>query len=314
MSVRFRLYLALIFITSLSILFSLFWGSRFISLSDLFLNRGAEAYTIFFQLRIPRTITAFLSGGLLSLAGVLMQVLLANPLADPYVLGISGGAAFFTLLFLLCGLGEFSLLGAWLGSLLTIGLVLLLSRKHRFNPQNLLLIGIAIACAFSAGISFILLLSPEANLRNMLFWLMGDLNDAQFPWAEVTVLSFGFVICYLLAPGLNILCRGEKQAESLGLSSQKYRCALYLLSSLFAATAVTTVGCIGFIGLIIPHLTRILFGFDHRLLLPCAMLLGGTLLTLADTFARSLLAPQQLPVGIIMAFIGVPIFIWLLQK
>ena len=294
-------------IALISVLFSLSKGSVSLSLDQF--------NTIFLQLRLPRTIAAFVSGGLLALAGSLMQLLLQNPLADPYVLGVSGGAALFTLLMMLFGVSEYWLLGgAWLGSLLTIALVFLLARKQRWQAQALLLSGIAIACGFSACISFILLLSPAARLHSMLFWLSGDLNDARFPWLGLAILGIGLISCMLLAPGLNLLSRGEKPARALGLSSEKYRIALYLLSSLFAASAVTIAGCVGFIGLIIPHLTRMLVGSDHRIMLPISMLLGGSLLTIADTFARSLFTPQQIPVGIIMALIGVPAFVWLLQK
>jgi len=127
-------------------------------------------------------------------------------------------------------------------------------------------------------------------------------------------LSLGFIICYFLAPGFNILGRGHKEAQALGLPSEQYRIIIYLLSSLFTATAVSLAGCIGFIGLIIPHATRLLVGYDHKIVLPVSILLGGSLLTLADTLARSMMAPSQLPVGILMTLMGVPLFIWLLQK
>ncbi len=297
-----------------SALFSLSKGSTSVSLYQLLFSDNTQINMIIFKLRLPRMLTAFVSGGLLALAGSLMQVLLQNPLADPYVLGVSSGAAFFTLLLMLLGASDLALLGgAWAGSLLTIALILLLARKHRWHSHSLLLSGVAIACGLLACNSFLLLLSPATNLHSMLFWLAGDLNGSHVPWYGLVVLIIGMLICYLLAPGLNLLARGEAPARALGLASDKYRIILYLLSSLFAATAVTLAGCIGFIGLIIPHLTRLLIGFDHRIMLPISMLLGGTLLTLADTFARSILAPQQLPVGMLLAFIGVPIFIWLLQ-
>lgn len=296
-----------------SLLLSLSKGSTSTPLYQLLFH--SENQFIFLHLRLPRTLSAFVTGGLLALAGSLMQLLLRNPLADPYALGLSGGAALATLLLMLVGVSEYGLIGgAWTGSLLTIVLMLLLAKKHRFQTHSLLLAGIALACGFSACISFILLLAPASNLHSMLFWLTGDLNGASFPWVGLLILSLGFILCMLLAPGFNILGRGEKEARALGLPSEKYRFALYLFSSLFTATAVTMAGCIGFIGLIVPHVTRRLAGYDHRLVLPLSMLLGGSLLTLADTLARSLIAPEQLPVGIFMALIGVPVFIWLLQK
>lgn len=312
---RSRFIFIVIGIVFLSIFLSLSKGSTSIPLYQL-LSRDNDLFnTIFLKLRLPRTLTAFVSGGLLALAGSLMQLLLQNPLADPYILGVSGGAALFTLLMIFFGANEYWLMGgAWLGSLLAIALILLLARQHRWQTHTLLLSGIAIASGFSACISFILLISTDASLHSMLFWLTGDLNDARFPWIGLAILGIGFVICLLLAPGLNILGRGEKEAKALGLSSEKYRIALYLLSSLFTAAAVTLAGCIGFIGLIIPHLTRMLAGYDYRIVLPVSMLLGGSLLTAADTCARTLFAPQQIPVGILMALIGVPIFVWMLQK
>lgn len=306
-------FIASIVITT--ILLSLSKGSTSIPIYQLLFGENGQFNLIFLQLRLPRTLTAFTSGGLLALAGTLMQLLLQNPLADPYVLGVSGGAALFTLIMMLLGVNEYWLMGgAWLGSLLTIALILLLSRRQSWKSHTLLLSGIALACGFSACINFILLITPSSHLHSMLFWLSGDLNDARFPWDGLAILLSGFLLCQLLAPGLNIFGRGEKQARALGLPSEKYRLALYLLSSLFTAAAVTLAGCIGFVGLIVPHLARRLGGNDYRTLIPISIFLGGSLVTIADTLARTLLAPQQLPVGLFMAMVGVPIFIGLLQK
>lgn len=298
-----------------TVLLSLSKGSTSIPFNQLLNHENKQISLIVYHLRLPRTLAAFVCGGLLALAGTLMQLLLKNPLADPYVLGVSSGAALMTLIMMLLGANAFFLLsGAWAGSLFTIVLILFLARHHRWQSQRLLLTGIALACGFSACIQFILLISPASNLHTMLFWLSGDLNDARMPWFGLGVLLFGALICQWLAPGLNLLGRGEQEARALGLASDKYRLILYLLSSLFTATAVTIAGCIGFIGLIIPHLTRLLSGYDHRFVLPLSMLLGGSMLTLADTLARTALSPQQLPVGMLMALIGVPLFVWLLQR
>lgn len=315
MIVRLRLFFIVISLMIFSILLSLFKGSTSIHLQQLLVGKSNQSTTIFLHLRLPRTVTAFVSGGLLALAGSLMQLLLQNPLADPYVLGVSGGAALFTLIMMLLGANDYGLLGgAWAGSLFTILLIFLLARKHGWQTHTLLLSGIALSCGLSASISFLLLISPDTSLHSMLFWLSGDLNNTQFPWAGLLILCVGLTICLLLAPGLNILGRGERDARALGLATQQYKIALYLLSSLFTATAVTLAGCIGFVGLIVPHFTRLLSGHDHRIMLPISALLGGSLLTIADTCARSLFAPQQIPVGILLAMIGVPVFVWLLQK
>ena len=311
---RAMLSLLIITITICSVLFSLCKGSFPLSYSQLLFHPHSPSLTIFLELRLPRTLTAFISGALLALAGSLMQLLLENPLADPYVLGISSGAALITLLMMVLGVNELGLIsGAWIGSLMTIFLILSLSKKHRWQTHILLLSGIAIAFGLSACISFILLMTPDENLHSMLFWLAGDLNGANFPWLGLIVLMVGFLSSFLLAPGMNVLSRGEIEAKSLGLATQHYRLAIYLLSSLFTATAVTLAGCIGFVGLITPHLTRLLCGYDQRIVLPFTMLLGGSFLTFADTLARTLFAPEQLPVGIMMALMGVPIFIWLLR-
>lgn len=312
---RSRLYFYAIFLACTSIIISLSKGSASIPLYQLLFHENGLSHTIFFDLRLPRTIAAFVVGGLLALAGSLMQLLLQNPLADPYVMGTSGGAAFITLILMYIGIADqWMLLGAWSGSLITIALVFLLTRKHRWQSHALLLSGIAIACAFSAGITCILLLSDSAHLHSMLFWLAGDLNETNFPYTGLIILLSCTLICMVLAPGLNILRRGENEAAALGLPSQHYRIILYLMSSLCTAAAVTIAGCIGFIGLIIPHLTRALIGYDQRITLPISILLGGSLLTLADTLSRTLFAPVQLPVGLLMTLIGVPIFIGLLQR
>ncbi|MBV9575423.1 MAG: iron ABC transporter permease, partial [Gammaproteobacteria bacterium] len=209
----------------LSILFSLSQGSMTVSLSQVGINE--QSHLIIFKVRLPRTFTAFTSGGLLALAGTLMQLLIQNPLADPYVLGISGGAACATLLLMLLGISnDWLIVGAYLGSLLTVAFILFLAKKHRWQTHPLLLSGIALACGFSALISFMLLISPETTLHSMLFWLTGDLNAAYFPWLGLSILSFGLIVCLALARGLNILSRGDKEAQALGLAYQKYRLIL----------------------------------------------------------------------------------------
>jgi iron complex transport system permease protein len=299
-----------------SILLSLLKGSTAVQLNQLYNPTNTLAHEIIFNIRLPRTCCAFVTGALLALAGALMQALLRNPLADPYVLGTSGGAAVATLLLIFLGIsGPKLTLGAWMGSLAAILLVLALAeRKKTWNSEHLILIGIALASGFSAVMSLILLISPEHMLRGMLFWLVGDFGDANMPFFEMGLLLVGLTLSILMAKELNILVRGEKEARALGIHVTRLKIKLFLLSSILTATAVTLAGCIGFIGLIIPHLFRLLCGYDHRYLLPGCALLGGTLLTIADTLSRSLFAPQQIPVGIIMVLIGIPIFLFLLQK
>lgn len=309
MIARYRLPLALLGLAILTILISLYKGSTYTPFDQLLFS------TILFDIRLPRTLAAFAVGGLLALSGSLMQLLLHNPLADPYALGVSGGAAFVSLLLMLLGMsGDSILIGAWLGSLLVLLLLFLLSRIHHWQAHTLILMGIALACASSAGISFVLLLASETQAQTMLFWLMGDLNGTGSSWFAWLMLVISMGCCLVLAPGLNILSRGELVARSLGLATERYRIALFLLSGLCTATAVTQAGCIGFVGVIVPHLASRFFGQHHRFSLPASALIGGSLLTLADTAARTWFAPQQIPVGIVTALVGVPIFIGLLAR
>lgn len=319
MTARLNLLIFLSLAAICSLYCSLFNGSTALSHQQL-ITALTQDHSLFhdivFAIRMPRTLSAFVTGGLLALAGTQMQLLLRNPLADPYVLGVSGGAATATLLLLLGGMGGIALMGgAWLGSLLAVLLVLLLShQKHSWNNHRVLLTGIALASGFSALISFVLLISPEHELRGMLFWLIGDLSYAHFPWLETSILIIGLAISIGLAKEFNILLRGDREARALGVNTKRLQIILYLLSSILTAAAVTLAGCIGFIGLIVPHLLRLLGLHDHRFLLPAAVLLGGTLLTVADTLARTLFNPQQLPVGIMMALIGIPLFLIILHQ
>ncbi len=319
MSSRFALPLLLL-IAPLSLLLALSMGSVAIESSVLWAVISGEqtdlARTLILELRLPRALSAFAVGGLLALAGTLMQVLLRNPLADPYILGISGGAAVAALLSLLLGLGGGWLMGnAFIGALVSMLLVFGLAHgQGSWSPIRLLLTGVVIAAGWGAIISFILAIAPERDLHSMLFWLMGDLSHVPPPGWGLTITAVGLLICLPLARDLNVLMRGELSASTLGVSVKQLNLLLYLLASLLTATAVTIAGSIGFIGLVIPHLLRLLGLTDHRQLLPAAVLAGGSLLVLADTLARTILAPQQLPVGVITALLGVPLFLYLLHR
>jgi len=285
-------------------------------LSAMSANQESIEHTIIWELRAPRAYTAFITGGLLALSGALMQVLLRNPLADPYILGVSGGASVAALFSMSLGLSTAWLSGsAFAGALLSILLVFGLSHgKGSWNPTRLLLTGVVIAAGWGALINFILSSSPEKPLRGMLFWLMGDLSHSEPSFLSPFVLLIALFITFIIARQLNILSRGELQASALGVSVKPLRIGLFLLASLLTAFAVTQAGSVGFIGLIVPHILRLISGSDHRLLLPASVLLGGSLLLISDTLARTIIAPQQLPVGVVTAFIGVPFFLYLLNK
>jgi len=313
--------LALLLLLSLfSLTLSLMLGSVAIEPHELAAllwgNATPLTQSLVLELRLPRTLLAFLSGAMLALAGALMQVLLRNPLAEPYILGISGGAGFATLLAMMAGLSGLWLTGsAFIGALLSTILVFGLARRGSgWTPTRLLLTGVVIAMGWGALISFILTIAPEQQLRGMLFWLMGDLSYGQMPYSGGIILIIALTFTLPYARELNIMTRGELQAGALGVQVNTMRLRIYLTSSLLAAAAVVQVGSIGFVGLVVPHLLRLLGCQDHRLLLPACLLLGGSLLVLADTIARTLIAPEQLPSGIITALIGVPLFLYLLGR
>ena len=308
--------------------FALATGSTWLPLSDLLQALAAPgdsvASEIVTQLRLPRALAAFAVGGLLALSGALMQVLLRNPLADPYVLGLSGGAAVGALGAMLAGLGAFAAnLGAIGGALTATALVFVLARRDFARHQvlgvldaspRLLLTGVIMAAGWGAVITLILTLAPDTKLRSMMFWLMGDLNGAE-SWAPALfVLAAALALIYPVARDLNALLRGEAIAHALGVNVAPLRRRVYIVASVATALAVTTAGAIGLVGLVVPHALRLALGNDQRMLLPACALAGGTLLLLADTAARSLLAPLQLPVGVITALVGVPAFMLLLLR
>ncbi|WP_456490401.1 FecCD family ABC transporter permease [Marinobacter nauticus] len=272
--------------------------------------------TLVLELRLPRTLSAFATGGLLAVAGALMQVLLRNPLADPYVLGLSGGAAVGALLAMLAGLGGFLVSGsAFAGALLSTLMVFGLAHgTGSWTPSRLLLTGVVVAAGWGAVITLMLAISPTQRLPGMLYWLMGDVSYARTPWPA---LGFLLLVCLLVMPlgrSLNVLARGPMQAAALGVAVRPLEWTIYILASLLTATAVTMAGSIGFVGLVVPHMLRLVLGNDQRLILPACAFAGGTLLVLADTLARIVIAPEQLPVGVITALLGVPTFLYLLYR
>lgn len=268
------------------------------------------------QLRLPRALAGFACGGLLALAGALMQVLLRNPLADPYVLGISGGAGVGALFAILLGLTAAGINGlAFAGALGAMLLVFGLAHGDgSWTQTRLLLTGVIVAAGCGALVALMLSIAPEHKLRGMLFWLMGDLAQSTDPTATLVLLLLAVLAVLPFARELNLLARGADTALALGVAVTRLRRLVYGVASLATAFAVTSAGSIGFIGLVVPHLVRLAAGNDQRLLLPASALAGGSLLVLADTLARTVVAPQQLPVGVLTALIGVPVFLFLLVR
>ena len=303
-----------------AVLLALRAGSLGVSWGDVVAALGGDGATtataVVRELRLPRAVAAFASGALLALAGALMQVLLRNPLADPYVLGVSGGAAVGALSALLVGLAPWVVdTAAFAGALAAMLLVFGLSRGDgSWTQSRLLLTGVIVASGCGAVVVFMLVMTTDTRVQSMLFWLTGDVSGAARPWPALAVLALGLAAILPFARDLNVLARGELSARALGVRTRGLRAMVYVLASLLTAVAVTLVGLVGFVGLIVPHLVRLAMGNDQRILLPAAALAGGALLTLADTAARTVVAPVQLPVGVLTAMIGVPVFLFLLVR
>jgi iron complex transport system permease protein len=314
------LFPGLVILSLVAGLFALASGSADISTGEawqtLFGNAPDYARSIILELRLPRALTAYGVGGLLAVAGVLMQVLLRNPLAEPYILGSSGGAAVAALLAMVLGYGATLVdLSAFAGAMVATLLVFSIAQgTGNWTPTRLLLTGVVLAAGFSAATTLLLALSPDQNLRGMLFWLVGDLSYSYSPARSLWLLALITIAGLIAARHLNVLARGDLQAAIVGLPVAGFRLIIFAVTALATAISVTTVGVIGFIGLVVPHLIRIIAGSDHRIVLPASALAGGILLVVADTLARTLLAPRQLPVGALTAMIGVPLFLILMSR
>ena len=274
------------------------------------------ARDVVLDLRLPRALTAFAVGGLLGLAGALLQVLLRNPLADPYVLGVSGGASVTALLALMIGLPAFTVdVAAGIGALAACALVFGLAQgPGGWTPTRLLLTGVVVAAGAGSVVSLLLAMSDDTRLRGMVFWLLGDLSRGD-RWAWLLgLLTAATALGVALGRPLNVLARGETLAASVGLDVRGVRRLVFVLSSLLTGCAVSTAGSIGFVGLVTPHLVRLALGNDQRIVLAGSALLGGLVLMTADLASRMLLAPRQLPVGALTALVGVPIFLVLMLR
>ncbi|MDH5535578.1 MAG: iron ABC transporter permease [Betaproteobacteria bacterium] len=273
-------------------------------------------HDVIWQLRAPRAMAAFACGGLLALAGLLLQVLLRNPLADPYVLGVSGGAALGALLALTFGAGTALMSTASLGGALAAILIVFIVgfRGRDWNVYRLLLTGIVLSAGFAALASLTLALAPQAQVKGMLFWLMGDLAYAGSSLPAWAILAVGAALVVTQAVRLDLLALDEIKAQSLGVAVRPLQAAVFLVAAFATVAAVQLAGAIGFVGLMVPHAVRLMGVTRHRALAPLAILLGGSFLTVADVAARTVWAPLQLPVGVLTALFGVPAMLWLLGR
>ncbi|MCL4802152.1 MAG: iron ABC transporter permease [Burkholderiales bacterium] len=276
----------------------------------------ATAREIVWSLRAPRAFAAFAVGALLALAGALLQVLLRNPLADPYILGVSGGAAVGALGAMLAGLSGLAVHGAAFAGACAAAAALFAFalRLTGWNIHRVLLAGVGIAAGAGAAVSLILTLAPAGQVHGMLFWLMGDLSGAEQPLAGWVALAAALACALALAPGLDALVLGPLKARSLGVAVTRTQAIAFLVATGATVAAVMLAGSVGFVGLVVPHLLR-LAGFSaHRALLPLAALAGGTLVVVADTLARTAAAPLEFPVGALTALVGVPMLLLLLAR
>jgi iron complex transport system permease protein len=305
--------------------FAMSVGAAGLPLGDVIagLTGGGDATTrtIVLELRLPRVALALVTGGGLALAGAVFQAVLRNPLAEPYVLGVAGGAAVGAVGAVVFGLAVIpgavqlaALLGAIGAMLVVLRIAVRIGRA--IDTRVLLLAGVVVGAFFNAVILLLLMLADVESFRSAVFWMMGSLSAAS--WRSATLLALFVIpsalVLLALARPLNLLAIGEDTALFLGTRVERVKLIAYFIASLLVAVAVSACGVIGFIGLIVPHAVRLAWGSDHRLLLPASLLGGGTFLLLADTAARTIAAPAELPVGVITALVGVPIFVLLLRR
>jgi len=290
-------------------------------------NISSDYVLIVLNIRLPRILLAIVVGASLSVAGVSFQALLRNPLADPYVLGISTGAAVGSIIALIVEnqlnlqpeyAGLITPFGAFLGAAITIAAVYILGRRDGQVDSNTLLLGGIITASFLAGIvTFLMSTLAGSNLRGASYWLMGSLSTLP-PKSLLYLLAVGFLVAagaiYTTASDLNLLLAGEKEAMHLGVDVPRVRIVVYLAASILTGLAVSVSGAIGYVGLLVPHVMRLIFVSDHRILLPASALGGAIALVLADTVARTLVAPSELSVGAVTAMVGAPFFIYLLRR
>ena len=301
-------------------IFSLSKGSVYISIEDIWLaifRRGEEInQTIIWDLRLPRLISSLLVGSALGMSGALLQGMLKNGLASPYLLGISAGSGLVIVAFITFGLAQiFIPIAAWLGAISTTLIVFTLSKSgNKISIERLILGGVAISSLFGAIQATLLLQAEDGRIQSALTWLIGSLNSRG--WNEIRItwipILFSIMLSLLLARQLNLLSLGDELSMSLGNSLFRSRCLIGAIATLLAASAVAIGGLIGFIGLIVPHFSRLLIGSDYKFILPLSALIGGLTLSTADLIARS--GPIEMPVGIVTSLIGAPIFIIILYK
>ncbi len=304
------------------LLVSAFGGMSLISPFAIW-QTGSPDAEVFWRLRLPRTMAAFLTGAGLSMSGMAFQALFRNPLATPFTLGVSSGAALGASLYFGLGAGlsflggSGSLVAALAGGLLSMALVYGITRaKGGLSTAVMLLAGVVISFFFSSLVMLIQYLSGAYDSLRIMHWLMGSLAGLEI--ARLADLAFvvaaGALVLHRLAPEIDLLCAGEELAASRGVLVKRTKILIFITSSVMVGTAVSLAGPIGFVGMMVPHICRLHFGWNHRQLLPAVIVMGGCFLALCDLFSRVILAPAEMPVGIITALIGGPFFLWTLFR
>ncbi len=297
--------------------FSLISGSVDIAPAQVFGELDETKRQILLNIRLPRTIAAVLVGVNLSLSGAILQAVMKNPLADPHIIGISSGAGLFGIFVMLVAgdAGALMTPAAFIGAMLAATLIYFLAWKEGIRPIRVILAGVAVSAFLGAGISALLIFYSD-KVHGALLWMIGGLSARS--WQHVELLLpysvAGTLLTFLAARHLNVLQLGDEVATGLGLRVNLVRTILTAIAALLAASAVCVAGLLGFVGLIVPHTTRLLLGSDYRILLPGAAALGAAVVTVSDTVARTLFAPTELPVGILMAMLGAPFFLYLLRR
>lgn len=323
-----RVVLAIFALSVFAVLISLWAGSARIPFGEILgllaerfqgHETASQASTILFNIRIPRILMGFIIGGALSLAGVIFQALFRNPLVEPYTLGISGGASLATSILILCGYSSFLAMPVvgFLGAAVSVFVVHIVGKRCRnLGITGLLLAGVMFSFICSSLVMFILSVVKSEDAHSILFWVMGNLeqNNPVLLTVIAVVISLAALISFTKAWELNVLVLGDEEARHLGIDPDRERRNLFIIASIFTGVAVSVSGIIGFVGLVIPHFMRRFTGADHRILMPASFLIGGVFLILCDTVARTVIAPVQLPVGVITGLIGGSVFLYFLTR
>ncbi len=320
-----KVVLVLAFILGVSIFAGLAVGSSFngfkIMWNLIFSAKKPDPVlsTIIWRIRFPRVLMALMSGAVLSTGGLVFQALLRNPLAEPYILGISGGSAIGAIIGIILGISRFPgvAAAAFAGSMATLVLVVVMSSgRSSLTKDSMLLSGVVINAFCSAIIMFLISITQNSQIHSIMFWLMGDLSSSDMSQVYILALSIipCFIVIFLLSHSMNLLLMGKEMAQSMGVNIKFITAVLLVISSFMVSATVADCGLLGFVGLVVPHILRLALGSDHRILVPACILGGGAYMVICDLLARCIPQQGEIPVGVITAMIGAPLFIFLLKK